>query len=197
PHVLLEWGQTDNTKLILDLSESRQTKRDRVQKQEHATRLARELLKTFDCLESTWLVAKVFRGRALEEISRAEWADMRRRLDEVRDCLAKVASPEPTHSFREGQPRKYTPYLVLQDAAPIFEWYTGTKPTREVDRVSHKETGPFFHFVSTLWPVLFGNRSGLIAAMKNWEHARKHYGERSALIGNIALRHPTWGIFTQ
>jgi hypothetical protein len=58
------------------------------------------------------------------------------------------------------------------------------------------EIGPFFRFASALWPAIFGNGTvGLPAAMKNWASARKHYDERSALIANMALRHPEWGLF--
>jgi hypothetical protein len=31
--------------------------------------------------------------------------------------------------------------------------------------------------------------------MKNWADARGKFGEKSPLIANIGLRHPTWGIF--
>jgi hypothetical protein len=198
PRVLLEWGKTDHADLLLRLSESRQTQRGRIQSRGEVIRLARELSDALDCANGAWLVAKVFRaeGRTWEERSRAEWADMRRRLNEVRDFLAKIASPEPAKSFGKGAPRKVVPYLVLQDAAAIFEWYTGTKATREIDRSSGRETNCFFQFASALWPIMFGKGTqGLSSALKNWANWRKGYGERSALIANIALRYPTWGVF--
>jgi hypothetical protein len=201
PHVLREWGQTDHAKLLLRLSEPRQTQRDRIQKKEDATQLACELLKAFDCLESAWLEAKVFRaeGRTLEEISRAEWADMRRRLDKVRDFLAKIASPEEaTESFSRGRPKKYLEYLVLKDLAAIFLWYTGDNPARAIDSLSGKESSRFYRFVSVLWPIILGRgREGLSNAMKNWAAWPSRFDEFSisALIKNMDLRHPKWGLF--
>jgi hypothetical protein len=200
PRVLLEWGQTDHAKLLLRLSEPRQTQRDRIQKQKDATQLACELLRAFDCLESAWLVAKLFRteGRTPEETSRAEWANMRRRLNEFRDFLAKIASPESAKSFGKGAPRKVVPYLVLQDAAAIFEWYTGDKAARAVHSLSGKESSRFHQFVSVLWPIILGRgREGLSNAMKNWAAWPSRFDEfsTSALIANMDLRHPAWELF--
>jgi hypothetical protein len=60
------------------------------------------------------------------------------------------------------------------------------------------DAGPFWDFAKTIWPLVFRNGThGLSAAMKNWADARKRFGEESALMANIALRHPTWGLFTR
>jgi hypothetical protein len=194
PQVLREWGQTDHANFVRRLSmETRQAQRDRIGKEEEAIGLAGELLGALDCLDSAWLVAKVFRanGRTLEETSRAERADALRRLNEVRDFLTKSAWPEPTHSFSRGQPRKFVPYLVLQDAAAIFEWYTGTKAARAINSNLGKDSSRFYRFASVLWPIIFGQaRHGLSNAMKIWAEGRSGFGERSALLANINLRHP-------
>jgi hypothetical protein len=84
----------------------------------------------------------------------------------------------------------------MKDIAAIFEWLTNIEATRQVDRISGVGAGPFWQFAAAIWPVVFGEADdGLPAAMKNWSSYRKRYGERSALIANIAMRHPTWGIF--
>jgi hypothetical protein len=119
-------------------------------------------------------------------------------LNEETDFLSKLSAiaPEKLWKSGPGQPRNLRAHLVLQDAAAIFEWLTGMKAARGVDRIGAFETGPFFRFASTLWPEVFGNGVvGLPAAMKNWAQYRSQYNERSALVANIALRHPTWGIF--
>ena len=119
-------------------------------------------------------------------------------LNQRSDYLAKLATIKPTEfwKFTRGQPRNVPAYLVLQDAAEIFEWLTRIKATREVSRDNGTETGPFFQFASILWPTIFGNGvAGLPAAIKNWAKWRSAYNEQSALIANLARRHPTWGIF--
>jgi hypothetical protein len=95
------------------------------------------------------------------------------------------------------RPPTITANHVLQDAAAIFEWLTKTVATRETDRDTHSEKkSAFFRFASILWPVVFRKgTAGLPSAIKNWAGWRKEFGEHSPLIKNIALRHPTWGIF--
>jgi hypothetical protein len=140
----------------------------------------------------------VAEGRRLEDLSRAEWTSRAMRLDEENDFLAKLSAIAPREMLkvRKGQPRNYRAYLFLQDAAAIFEWVTYTKKaTREVSRDDGTEIGPFFQFASTLWVAVFGRAAGLPAAMKIWASGRKRYGEQSPVMANIALRHPTWGIF--
>ena len=116
---------------------------------------------------------------------------MSKRLDEERDFLTKLAAIREIWKPRPGKPRNYAAGIVLQDAAAIFERFTGTKAGRVVDVSCGKETGPFFKFASALWPVMFGKGvQGLPAAMKNWAR----HGAKSPLIENIALRHPTWRV---
>ena len=84
----------------------------------------------------------------------------------------------------------------MQDIATIFQWVTGTEASRSVDRADGKESGPFWEFASAVWPVVFGKGDdGLSSAMHNWARHKKRYGAGLALIFNIALRHPTWGLF--
>jgi hypothetical protein len=147
-----------------------------------------------DLLVSQIIIAE---GRSVDKVSREEVADLFQQLDDVQGLLAKIAaiSPEQIWKLRRGQPRNLGAHFVLRDAAAIFEWYSGMKAARRVDRIGSNETGPFFRFASALWPVIFGQgTAGLPAAMKTWHHWRVR-GERSAVMANMALRHPTWGIF--
>jgi hypothetical protein len=85
-------------------------------------------------------------------------------------------------------------YLVIKDIAAIFEWYSGLKATRRVNRVSKGETGPFYRFAAALWPVIFGKGDDrLPAAIKKFAAYREREGR--ALIANIAMRHREWRIF--
>jgi hypothetical protein len=88
---------------------------------------------------------------------------------------------------------------TLRDIAQIFEWLTGMKATRQVDRKGEGgkgDIGPFWEFAKAIWPLVFRNgKHGLSNAMKNWAEARKKFDEGSSLMANIALRHPIWGVF--
>jgi hypothetical protein len=118
--------------------------------------------------------------------SRSELADELQWLNSVLDGFARYAAIEP-HLAGPGHPSNNPAYFVIQDAAAIFEWFSGGKPARA-------PRGPFFRFASVLWPVIFGNGiRGLLAAIRKWADWRDR--EQSALIGQIAMRHPTWGIF--
>jgi hypothetical protein len=125
-----------------------------------------------------------------------------KRLEDLFHCLRDIAAILPLG--KAGGPKKIHPYLVLQDAAAIFEWYSGRKAARGVRVKQHGESGkarateggPFHRFASVLWPALFGDGThGLPAAMKNWASWRDKHGERSALMANIDLRHREWGVF--
>jgi hypothetical protein len=171
--------------------------------QHRFTRCAGQLLNALNAIKEhdrTAIIAQMINaeGRRLKDISRVDLEDQARRLEEELHFLAKLASisPKKYWNVRRGGPRNLAAYLVLQDAAAIFEWFSGRRAARGVDRIDGTETGPFFRFASALWPVVFGKgAAGLSAALKNWALGRSRYSEQSALIANIALRHPTWGIF--
>ncbi len=106
------------------------------------------------------------------------------------------AAPKALRKPTRGRPRNLVAYLVMKDIAAIFEWLTDTDATRIVDREENNETGPFWHFSASLWPVIFGKGDdGLSAALKNWATARRQYDEESPFIQNINLKHPEWGVF--
>jgi hypothetical protein len=178
PRILDEWGRTD---LRRHLSrESREIIRERIKRlkrvKARACRLS-DALSEIDKLDQRTILVQMIiaEGRRLENVSRTEFSD---------------------RQAPRGHPRNIAAYQVLQDAAAIFEWLTDARATRAVDRIKAIETGPFFRFASILWPVVFKKGvAGLSAAIKNWAAARSKYNERSALIANIAMRYPTWGVF--
>jgi hypothetical protein len=135
-----------------------------------------------------------FRG-----VNPTEFATRIERVNEESEFLANLAAIAPDEYWQptsSRRPRNIPAYLVLRDAAAIYQWLTGRAAEREVGRSSRRDTGPFFRFASTLWPAVFGEgTAGLSNAMKNWASAKKRFRERSPLIINIAMRHPTWGIF--
>jgi hypothetical protein len=201
PRILREWTCTDlREHLSMD---SRAIIQARIKKLESVSKRARLLLEALnetDKLDQAVIISQMAHAveHTLETASRAEYATLTARLDEETTFLTKLASikPKDVWNLKAGQPRNLAAYLVLKDAAAIFEWFTGLKATREVDRDTLKDIGPFWRFASALWPVLFGKGiTGLSSAFKNWAHDSVQFGERSALIANINMRHPTWGVF--
>jgi hypothetical protein len=202
PEILREWARTDLSRHLS--METRAKQRVRLKNMKKVRERACELLRALQRLDAAdergraWLAQEMLRaeGRNLKDVGRFEEARaLRQRLDEVIDFLARLIAIAPMGPSR-GQPRNLPAYLVLQDAAAIFEWFTGTEATRQVDRSCGTETGRFLRFASALWPIIFGKGSrGLSAAMRNWAQGRSCYDERSPLIANIALRHPAWGVF--
>ncbi len=124
--------------------------------------------------------------RAEWEAAAAEISAMRKTLVAVEaaaaDSLAKLRP-------RKGRPMNAFGYLLLLDLAAIFEWVTGKKATRRVDRMTHEETGPFYEFARIVWPMVTSNGSdGFIAAWRNWADFSRKYRERSPIIANFKLR---------
>jgi hypothetical protein len=198
PRILQEWSRTD---LQNHLSrDTRAVTHGRIKRSNNVARSAGRFLNALRAVERRDLLVSqiiIAEGRSVDKVSREEVADLFQQLDDVQGLLAKIAaiSPEQIWKLRRGQPRNLGAHFVLRDAAAIFEWYSGMKAARRVDRIGSNETGPFFRFASALWPVIFGQgTAGLPAAMKTWNHWRVR-GERSAVMANMALRHPTWRIF--
>lgn len=204
PRVLNEWSRTA---LREHLSrEPRKIVRKRYKQIKKIGEYANDLWQVLEAIDQrgmSWIAQEIGReeGTPLFSVSRERVAEMKERLKDEGDFLRKLAAAkarlidELDKSLSGGgRPRNIRAYLVMMDIAAIFEWLTDGKATREVDRDNHKETGPFWNFALAVWPYVFGKgRYGLSSAMKNWEtwHAR----EKSQLIRNIAMGHPTWGIF--
>jgi hypothetical protein len=204
PRVLNHWSVTD---LLEYLSrEDRATLRrryDQLTKIEKCANNLRKALGAIDQRGMSWIAQVIGEdGNTLFLASREKCTEMEGRLKDEGDFLRKLATA--TVRLIEGldgslsgrRPRNIRAYLVMMDIVAIFEWLTDRKATREVGRDDHKETGPFWHFAAAVWPYVFGKgRYGLSSAMKNWETWHKRCGEESQLMKNIAIRHPTWGIF--
>jgi hypothetical protein len=140
----------------------------------------------------------VTQGQRPHEIAQTDFRNKFAELDQHSRLLAQLATINPKAFWKKGPggPRNVKSYLVLQDAAAIYEWITGETATRNVDRDRGTDVSPFFQFASVLWPIIFEKDiRGLKAAMKNWAKWRKDHDERSVLVVNIALRHPDWGLF--
>ena len=124
---------------------------------------------------------------------------MEERLRQEDDFLRKLTATTATIIEEDkrgpGQPRNIRAYLVMKDLAAIFEWLTGRKAARGVDRTDHAETGPYWRFAESVWQVVFGTSHGLKAAMKNWAELRELHHEPSSFMLNLPLRRPEWGIF--
>jgi hypothetical protein len=91
----------------------------------------------------------------------------RRRFDEGITWLTDLAK-----ALREPQPKEPPKatrnHLIILDLAAIFQLVGGKQPTRRTNSDTGKDYGPFWDFASAIWPVVFGNRSGLSAAIKQW-----------------------------
>jgi hypothetical protein len=109
--------------------------------------------------------------------------------------MISAAGKQPLSKPRRGRPRNILTYLVMMDIAAVFEYLTDTAATRQVDRSTHEETGPFREFAGAIWSIVIGSDDGLSAALKNWAEGKKRHAECSPLIVNIAMRHPEWGLF--
>ena len=204
PQVLREW----RNELQEHLSrESVATTRHRLQDLESVKTKAGQLLKALDAIDQHGQLSivreMVENRRRLDSVTpqlqyaRAHFSDQNKRLKEGRDYLAQLAAISPKRYWNtgRGRPRNLAAYLVLQDAAAIYEWFSGKKAARGVSPVYGRKAVPL-RFASTLWPIIFEKGcAGLPAAMKNWADGRSRFSERSPFIANLAMHNPTWRIF--
>jgi hypothetical protein len=101
-----------------------------------------------------------------------------------------------TWKYKRGKPRNTAADLVLMDIVAIFEWLTDTEVTRASDERIDAETDPFWRFASAIWPVVFADGDyGLYSSLKKW--SENQHGDESALMFNINMRHPGWGVFAR
>jgi|SRR5215470_2747746 len=195
PQIVREWNRID-LRRYLPL-EKPITRQKRVKKIQDVRKRARELLQALKALDQddrNFIVDEILNAEG--DVRRSGWGDLSKRLNEGRDFLSKLAELRDIQKARPGHPPNYPAYIVLQDAAAIFEWFTGIKASRVVDRDYGNETGQFFQFASALWPVVFGKDvQGLPAAIKNWAQWRRRHGAMSPLVANVDLRHPTWRVY--
>jgi hypothetical protein len=121
----------------------------------------------------------------------------------VGGCFDKGKPRSGWKDHGRGQPRAALLDSVIFDLAALFEWVTGSSPTRRIHGRDAAEPdqgrpyGPFHTFVSVVWPLIFGSPAGLSAAEKRWARAFRQSGARSEVIANIASRHPEWRLFDE
>ncbi len=205
--ILREWVGTD---VPLHRSKpSAEVQRGRVKRLKAVAAESAKLARALDAIEREDEIFWIVREMTLADAQRLSPTERRRQetqLQEVREFLEKLSTSAAMASKLwkqgRGQPRKVAASLVLMDIVAIYEWLTNKKATRQVDRDSKTDAGPFWEFASALWPMVFGSADdGLPAAIKNWAAAQKDMregkiqGERSPVLYNIAMRHPDWGIF--
>ena len=205
PQVLREWGREDLPINLQHKPEPAERRRDRFRRLTLVEARAKQLNEALAALDETdrWNIIfqlacppeRFPRGLTETNIRKAQQV-----LEAVAEQLPSIAAAARDAGMplapRPGRVRNNVPYLVLMDLAAIFEWTTEKEATRQVDRKTGAESGSFYHFAEAIWPVVFGRGdAGLPAAMQNWASARNKYAERSPLISNIALRHPTWRIY--
>jgi len=207
PLVLREWSRNELREHLS--TESAATIRKRAKRMETVAKRAHGLLQALEALDDRDRAAIAFeKPRAGGDL----WPKMRRhhrretsemlgmiqRIKEERDFLTELiaAAPAVWKLRGRGRPRNIQAYLVIKDAAAIFEWLTKKEATRQVNSLTHEETGPFWKFLAAIWPVVFGQGDdGLPAAIKKWAEYREKYREGCALIANINFRRPTWKLF--
>ena len=209
PLILEEWRVHDLPHLSRESRATVRTRYDRLKKVGNSATHLRQALEALDEGGRDWIALEIGReelSHPLYSVSREKFTDNKERLKQEDDFLGKLAAATLRLVEKDkrgpGQPRNISAYRVMMDIAAIFEWLTKRKAARGVDRIYHTETGPFFWFAESIWPVAFGNTRGLKAAIKNFAEARKARKlqeqsalEQSALLSNINSRHPTWGIF--
>jgi hypothetical protein len=201
PWFLNEWSRTYLREHLSRDTAATKRKRDAqlTKVGKYATHL-RQALEAIDQRDKSWIAQEIGReeGSSLFSVSRERHAEMEERLRQEDDFLRKLAAATLTLIEEDkpgpGGPRNIRAYLVMMDLVAIFEWLTGRKATREVDRDLGKDTGPFWHFAAAVWPHVFGEgRYGLSAAMKNWKKWHSRYGEESPFVRNMAMSHPDMG----
>jgi hypothetical protein len=204
PKILREWAATDLPPKLSSIPTK--TRLARIKRLGKVSDCARELLQALDAAERNdeqfLIIAEMVRGsRDLPE-RLAELTRLGTRFQEIQDFLGNLsvaaATSGKTWKRGQGQPRKTVAAVVLMDIIAIYEWLTGEKATREVDRDTSKHKGPFWQFAVTIWPLVFHQgEASLSATLRNWRDAvkQKSTGTRSPLIVNIAMRHPRWRVF--
>jgi hypothetical protein len=197
PLVLGEWSRNELREHLS--KESAATIRKRIERMEAVEDHARGLLQALEALDDRDRAAI-----ASQMLPRDLWLSpegggiirgLTHLIREENSFLTKLAAAAPT-AWKQGRgrPVNMMAHLVIRDAASIFEWLTKTEATRQVNRSTHQETGPFCTFLAGIWPVVFGKGDdGLPAALKKWAEYRGR--ESSALVANIAFRHPEWRLF--
>ena len=131
------------------------------------------------------------RGERPYEAVREERDGVESQLSAVRGYLYSLrqAAMDLQVTVKHRNPPNRTAYLVMLDFAEIFKCVSGLTATRITIAGTEGEgqnTGPFFVFMSAVWPIIFGNGdAGLSAALRQWATNHRATGDRSAFIANL------------
>ena len=122
-----------------------------------------------------------------------------RRLETEREFLRDLAAAGENALARgRGRPRNNIARQAILDMAEMFRYFAGTEATRQVDRNTGEESGPFAHFCAAMWPVAFGSDDSLAAALRNYQDqkkARVWLDFNPTFLESLHRDHPEWGIF--
>ena len=197
PQVLREWARSDIREHFA--REPAAAARELRERLAQLGKIAIRLLEELDGLNERDLLTLAGQIGVAEgqEITEAIFNEKNReRLDDALHLITTIATAvkRPLQESRPGRPRNIYAYLVMMDISAIFEYLAGAA-TRQVDRNTREEKGPFRDFAGAIWSVLFATDDGLSAALKNWAGGRKKFADSSPLISNIAMRRPEWGLY--
>jgi hypothetical protein len=99
---------------------------------------------------------------------------------------------------RRGRKRHSWKSMLIYEAAQVFEYLTGEKPTRKIRGEDHPDYGSpygeFWSFLSSLWLELRGSTTGLDVHLQRWASQRKP-NARLPFISDLAVVRPEWGLF--
>jgi hypothetical protein len=207
PRVLKEWSRTDLNE-HLTRPTPRQIRAEHRQL-EKIGRTARDLAQALAAIADNGrftIACQLLAPRSDFFTNRLKYEDVceaERRLQEEPNRLQQLATAADEASahfvplpFRQSTLLRY---LILQDLAAIFEWamrqHAGRRVKTDIGDDAGETYGPFWEFASATWRIVFGSTKGLDNALKQWAQARRSYGEQSAVIANLHMRHPEWRIW--
>jgi hypothetical protein len=208
PMIIAEWGRID-IENYLSQPRPHELQKERKLLEKLALR-ANELAHAMSSLEPGLRLAiahNLSKGKVGPETPFLAWYDhiheIDSRLAEMPARLNRLSAAATGTAVGWGSPRlrhdSAIRNLILKDLAAIFEFATEQWSARRVRTDAYPDAGqdygPFWDFVSGVWPMIFGSTKGLKYAVKFWASARAERGEGSAVIANMDLRHPEWRIF--
>ena len=202
PDILIEWERHDLQEYVSS-RETRESIRQTSKRYQELITAATKLSSAIDAAikssEHILIALQLgeFDGTVPMRDRRAHYTDkILEHREFLRDLIAASSSISKRSQSGPGRPPNNIAYVALLDIAAIFEWVTLRKASRLVDPVRGVETGLFYLFASAIWPLILQRADdGLPAAIKKWASARRKFGERSALIANIDMRHRLWRVF--
>jgi hypothetical protein len=157
PQIIREWAGVDLR--LHFVTEPPAARRKRSERLTRLGKLADRLLEALDGLDERdrlTLAAQIGSVEGQSDLVAIFNEENRRRLVESRDFIAAIAAAggRPLSKPTRGQPRNNLAYLVMMDVAAIFEYLTETEATRQVDRDTREETGPFRDVAGAIWSIL-------------------------------------------